>query len=213
MYTHRLPPQSPPLGVPRLSPSQHCAPLPQIRLWRPLAPIPPPSPETPPLPCSPKPVWSFCPGSGAWASRLAPQGRRQPHCWAPRGAEVTDASHLTSAHIREPQGVSSYHHPEALFQKPQGNDEEMEGDDWGGERWRPTHWPVFITEGMEHALQRCGHGERHPKGVGGETEDPPENYPEEMPCQHVLLLVEWWFSLQMPQQDPKWQEQGCLSYS
>ena len=53
--------QSPPPGVPRLSPSQHCATLPQIRLWKPLAPIPPPSPEAPPLPCSPKPVLVLLP--------------------------------------------------------------------------------------------------------------------------------------------------------
>ena len=44
-----------------------------------------------------------------------------------------------SPHQGAPGSQQLSYHPEALFQKPRGSDEKMEGDDRGGDRWLPMH--------------------------------------------------------------------------
>lgn len=91
----------------------------------------------------------LCVTASSGAAAGSPRVRLKSPCWSSPGARVTDACHLASAHVREPQGVSSYHIPlRPCPQRPQGSDEEMEGEG-GMEPWQPTRLPVSHGGGQQ----------------------------------------------------------------
>ena len=167
--------QSPPPGVPRLSPSQHCATLPQIRLWKPLAPIPPPSPEAPPLllsqACFGPSAQALAPGLLGWLPRVggSPNAGSQ---WV-QGSQMpatlhqpTSGSPRESAVITTLKACSRSH--EAMTRKWR----RMTGAGTGG---GPHTGLCSSLRAWSTPCRDVVMANATLKGVGGETEDPPEN--------------------------------------